>query len=155
MGKLGQEMVCLLTARLNGRPFTIYKIRDRGVYWVENRIMTGKLSNFFLLVLALIAAGSKLMAGQSKKQPAVLKSGKDFYECGREYMRKQQWSAAITNFNEAIRLNPKDALALECRAGAYAMCGSSQMAIVDFSRAIQLDPTNGRIILNRSTAYVS
>ncbi|MHA2069376.1 MAG: tetratricopeptide repeat protein, partial [Candidatus Thorarchaeota archaeon] len=55
--------------------------------------------------------------------------------------------------NEAIRLNPKDALAYYNRGLAYYYLGEPQRVIQDLNEAIRLDPKDGKNYNNRGYAY--
>ena len=61
-------------------------------------------------------------------------------ERGISAFRKGDIDTAISDFTEAIRLNPKHPLAYSNRGGAYGSKGELDKAISDFTEAIQLDP---------------
>jgi hypothetical protein len=56
----------------------------------------------------------------------------------------------IADFNEAIRLDPKDALAFHNRGLDYASKGQYDRAISDYDEAIRLDPNCTRAIKSRA-----
>ena len=60
---------------------------------------------------------------------------------------------ALEYLNQAIRLDPKDALAYNNRGVAYADLGQYQRAIEDFNQAIRLDPKDALAYSNRGAAY--
>jgi len=60
---------------------------------------------------------------------------------------------AIADFDEAIRLDPKDADTYRNRGLAYNSKGSYDLAIVDFNEAIRLDPKNAVFYTNRGNVY--
>jgi tetratricopeptide (TPR) repeat protein len=78
-----------------------------------------------------------------------------------ERQRKQGQAAAdigdlnraIANFSEAIRLDPKNAIAFFNRGVAYAKKDDFDRAITDYNEAIQLDPKNPRAFFSRGFAY--
>jgi tetratricopeptide (TPR) repeat protein len=65
-------------------------------------------------------------------------------ERGVGYFRKKEWDAAITDFNEAIRLNPQDNVLFGNRADSYRNLKQWDRAIADINKAVQLNPKNRR-----------
>jgi tetratricopeptide (TPR) repeat protein len=59
---------------------------------------------------------------------------------GKAYYAKDQYDAAIKNFNKAIRLDPNDGYTYVCRGDAYRKKGQYDAANKDYSEAIRLDP---------------
>ena len=62
---------------------------------------------------------------------------------------------AIATFSDAIRLDPKSALAFRGRGNAHAKKGDSVRAIADFNEAIRLDPKNALAFIDRGDAYTN
>jgi tetratricopeptide (TPR) repeat protein len=69
------------------------------------------------------------------------------------YLAKGNFELAITELDEATRLNPDAALAYRMRGKAYKATGNNDQAVADFSRAIQLNPYEAVDYKNRGTAY--
>jgi len=65
------------------------------------------------------------------------------------------YERAIADLNEAIRLDPKSAVAYNNRGSAYAFQGDIDRAIADFSEAIRLDPKFAAAYNNRGFAYLN
>ena len=61
--------------------------------------------------------------------------------------------AAIRDYDEAIRLNPRFALAFLSRSIAYERRGDLDAAIRDYGEAIRLDPRNATAFYNRGVVY--
>lgn len=61
---------------------------------------------------------------------------------------------AITDYTEAIRLDPKDATFYINRGAAYESKRQYDRAIADYNKAILLDPQNALAFNNRGSAYV-
>ena len=59
---------------------------------------------------------------------------------GVAFARKGQIDAAIADFDEAVRLDPRSAGALSNRGNAYIAKGQFDRSIIDYSEAIRLDP---------------
>jgi hypothetical protein len=60
---------------------------------------------------------------------------------------------AISDFDEAVRLNPKSAYALRSRAEAYRQKGNSDRALADFDEAIRIDPNSAWGFAKRGETY--
>ena len=60
---------------------------------------------------------------------------------------------AIADFNDAIKLNPKLALAYYNRGFAYEKKGEYDRAIVDYDKAIAINPKFAAAYNNRGNAY--
>ncbi|CAK7349587.1 unnamed protein product [Dovyalis caffra] len=73
-------------------------------------------------------------------------------EKGNQAFKDKQWQKAISYYNEAIKLNDKNATYYSNRAAAYLELGSFQQAEADCSMAINLDKKNVKAYLRRGTA---
>jgi tetratricopeptide (TPR) repeat protein len=60
---------------------------------------------------------------------------------------------AISDYNEAIRLNPKNAVAYEERGLAYVMKMDLDKAIDNFSESIRLNPKDAIVYCERGGIY--
>ena len=60
------------------------------------------------------------------------------------YIRKSQFDRAIADFDEAIRLDPADAMALFGRGFARVGRGDLDGAISDYTAGVRLDPKCAR-----------
>ena len=86
-----------------------------------------------------------------------------YYTSGTEYLNQEQYSQAIEDFNEAIRISPQYANAYHNRAYALNKLDQYERAIEDYTEAISLDPqydnagnleTNlANVYYNRGIAY--
>ncbi|MGO9135188.1 MAG: tetratricopeptide repeat protein [Methylovirgula sp.] len=73
---------------------------------------------------------------------------------GVAYAAKGDLDRAIADFDQAIRLDPKDEVAYKNRGGAYKAKGDFDRAIADYSEAIRLDPKDVLAYKNRGIAYL-
>ena len=73
---------------------------------------------------------------------------------GVAFARKGQLDAAIADFDEAIRLDPRSAVVLSNRGNAYIAKGQFGRSIIDYSEAIRLDPGYVPPYGARGTAYL-
>jgi tetratricopeptide (TPR) repeat protein len=69
------------------------------------------------------------------------------------HFNARAYGAAIADYTEAIRLNPKFAAAYGDRGAAYAAKGDLDKAIADATEAIRLDPRFAVAYQNRGAAY--
>ena len=60
---------------------------------------------------------------------------------------------AIADFTEAIRLDPKEAVAYYKRGMAYGAKGDHDKAIADYTEAIRLNPKSAEAYINRGVVY--
>ena len=69
--------------------------------------------------------------------------------------KQEDFDRAIADYNEAIRLNPKDSHAYNNRANAYQRKKEYDRAIADYNEAIRLDSKYALAYNGRGTAYQS
>lgn len=71
---------------------------------------------------------------------------------GVEYVVKGENDRAIADHDQAIKLNPKNALAFNNRGNAYAAKFDHERAIADYDQAIKLNPKYAAAFYNRGIA---
>jgi tetratricopeptide (TPR) repeat protein len=76
-----------------------------------------------------------------------------FYKRGNAYYGKGDHDRAILDYNQAIRLNPRDANSFSNRGAAYARKADYDRAIQDYDEAIRLNPNHADAFSNRGAAY--
>src|SRR5207302_1707573 len=76
-----------------------------------------------------------------------------FNDRGFAYYLKGDLDPAIADFQQAIRLDPKDAVAFNNRGLTYQAKGDLDRAITDYNEAIRLDPRHALAFNNRGNAY--
>ena len=107
---------------------------------------TKKQVLFFVLVLfslRAIARGEDTSIGRD-----VAKA----YAEGKSPVDKGDFALAISSFSEAVRLDPKFALAYHGRGVAYWWKGEYDKAIADYSEAIRLNPKDAEAYYGRGVA---
>jgi tetratricopeptide (TPR) repeat protein len=72
---------------------------------------------------------------------------------GTGWAAKNDFARAIVDFDEALRLNPKNIAALNNRGAAWLLRGENAKAIADLDTAISLDPKNPAIFSARGTLW--
>jgi len=72
---------------------------------------------------------------------------------GAAYVLKEQWDEGIAQYNKALKINPRFAIAY--RARGFAHCGKGQYdrAISDFTKAIEINPKYSDAYFYRGFAY--
>jgi len=73
---------------------------------------------------------------------------------GVDYLMQGQLDAAIREFNEAIKLDPKNFSYYGNRGAAYVMQGKNEAAIRDLNEAIKLNSNNPSCYISRGAAYL-
>ena len=87
------------------------------------------------------AAESKTKTNSETKEAAKLPklaSAEAYINRGSDWYEKGEYDKAISDFNEAIRLNPKDADAYDNRGVAWGKKGDKVKAEADFKKAKEL-----------------
>lgn len=74
---------------------------------------------------------------------------------GEEAGKAGDYGKAIASFNEAIRLNPNNAVAYYDRGLSYSRIGDRDRSIADYNEAIRLDPNYVWAFTNRGILYRS
>ena len=78
-----------------------------------------------------------------------------YYNRGNAHAAKGDSAAAITDYDEALRLDPKNAQALTNRGTAHSEKGDADAAMADFDEAIKRNPRFGAAYFNRANAHAA
>jgi tetratricopeptide (TPR) repeat protein len=78
-----------------------------------------------------------------------------YHDRGVAYANKGLQELAIADFDEAIKIDPKDAAALDGRGKANLARGQYDRAIVDFSELLRIAPVNDRAFNERGMAQLN
>jgi tetratricopeptide (TPR) repeat protein len=101
------------------------------------------------------SGGEVAKAATAPSGEASTASAAAAFEQGYAAHRKGNFSAAIADYSEAIRLDPNHARAYSNRGMAYQAKRDLNRAIADFSTAIRLAPTLSAAYLNRGIAILA
>ena len=82
-----------------------------------------------------------------------LSDAETHFERGNAEFHGGQYERAITEYTEAIRLNPNDAAAYNNRGNTHSKLGAYIFAISDYDEAIRLNPEKPDFYSNRGNAY--
>ena len=76
-----------------------------------------------------------------------------YYYRGAAHQAKRDFDRAITDYSQAISIDPNDADYLNGRAGAYEAKNDMSRAMADYDQAIQLNPKSVYAYNNRGATY--
>ena len=77
-----------------------------------------------------------------------------YYNQGLVHVKIGHYAAALRDFNEAVRLGPRDADAYCNRGNVYYQMGKYDLALRDYNRAIEIRPGDGDVLYNRGVVYL-
>lgn len=101
-----------------------------------------------------LAACDRLIKGKGRRLTAELRA--TLYAArGNIQAWKADYAGAITDFSEAINLDPKSSVAYASRGHALNMTGDYDRAIDDLDKAIRFDPGHAYSYANRGLAFLS
>lgn len=98
-------------------------------------------------------AGCTRIIEDGKQKPRARAAA--YYNRGNAHAAKGDQGAAIADYDESIRLEPKNALALNNRGTAHSEKGDSDAALADFGAAIKFNPRFASAYFNRANAYAA
>jgi len=81
--------------------------------------------------------------------------GAAYYNRGNAHSAKGDFAAAIADYDEAVKLEPKSARALTNRGIAHSEKGDAEAAIADFDAAVKRDPRFASAYFNRANAHAA
>jgi tetratricopeptide (TPR) repeat protein len=86
--------------------------------------------------------------------PTPASDAKVYFDSAEACYERREYDKAISDYTEAIRLDPNYASAFDSRGNAYYARGDYDKAISDFTEAIRLDPNYFRAHVDRGDAYL-
>ena len=145
-GKLGSDLTVT---------FELYRVRtsaliDKFAETAKNTngllaIMEKKIPDSFMKISGVSSAGGETSGAKNDAEA--------YYKRGVVYYDKNDYYKAISEFTEAIRLNPNYAEAYYKRGAAYGKKGDYDIAMSDFNDAIRLNPNYAEAYTGRCVAY--
>jgi len=105
------------------------------------------------LILTLLASPNLTEKFQKVKKDAPVNDADEYFNRGLKNFKQGNYREAIKDYNKAIELDPKNAMAYNNRDMAYIILTNPQQAIKDFERAIQMNPELVHIYLNIALCY--
>lgn len=98
---------------------------------------------FTILFLALLLSPSLAPAQDVK---ALVQKGMEDSQAGR-------YDQALKDFNDALKLKPKDPALITYRGVVYYAKGQNDLAMKDFNQALEIDPKFGKAYYQRGMIY--
>jgi Flp pilus assembly protein TadD len=98
----------------------------------------------FILCVSLMASSS---------QGGTAKDARLYINQAKKFINNRQYDQAIAILDQAIQIDPNNALAYNYRGIAYYRSKSYEEALADFNKAIQLNPNLAMAYNNRAYAY--
>ena len=96
-------------------------------------------------------AGCTRLLAEPRFPPASLST--IYAARGTGWAAKNDFARAIVDFDESLRLNPKNSVALINRGAAWLLRGETDKAIADLDAAVSLDPQNPAIFSSRGALW--
>jgi tetratricopeptide (TPR) repeat protein len=90
---------------------------------------------------------------ETRPSEGYTKSAQDHFNQGTAYLNQGEYDRAVANYTEAIRLDPKYAMAYMKRAETYRLKGDFDRAVADSTEAIRLEPTLALAYYHRGETY--
>jgi Flp pilus assembly protein TadD len=110
----------------------------------------GKRKGLFWTIFAVV--GIICVVATTFTKFNLVHSHKDFFETGKSYFEAENYDEAIKYFSKAIKLKP-EADYYHYRGNALDSSGEYGKALVDYSEAIRLNPTEGSYYFDRGNVY--
>jgi len=79
--------------------------------------------------------------------------GGRFFKSGYEKIGEKNYAGAISDFNDAVKMAPFNAVYINERGMAYYNLKEFEKAVTDFTNAVKMQPNNAKFINNRGMAY--
>lgn len=146
--------------RLNPRVASSY--RGRGHVWLARREPDRALADFSQALKSAVSDKTLSTAGAGStygRRPRYFdRTDNDaaaYLGRGQAYLLKNDPEAAMAQFNEALRVNPKSNPALKSRAALHEQRGDFDSAIGDYSAAVHDIPADASAYFARGRAWVA
>ena len=95
----------------------------------------------FSLLLALLAG------------PALAQDVKAMVDRGMENCQSGRYDQALKDFNDALKLKPKDPTLITYRGVVYYAKGQNDLAMKEFNQALEIDPKFGKAYYQRGMIF--
>lgn len=84
---------------------------------------------------------------------AAAQDVKTYVDRGMENCQSGRYDQALKDFNDALKLKPKDPALITYRGVAYYAKGQNDLAMKDFNQALEIDPKFGKAYYQRGMIY--
>ncbi len=79
---------------------------------------------------------------------------KQYFLQGNKLYKASKFKEAISLYNKALRITPKDAMVILKRGDCYRKLRKSRQAIRDYDKVLKLRPSNARAYFHRGTLKI-
>jgi tetratricopeptide (TPR) repeat protein len=138
------------------RVYTVERVNGPWL-WVTSSIVTGKVASVHAGVSGWVKASDVVPYDQANDYfTSVIKSNPSswaYIRRGDIWLDKKEYDRALRDFNEAIRLDPKNAAAYICRGTSWFYKKKLDKALADYNEAIRLDPKHAVAYFDRSIVW--
>lgn len=90
----------------------------------------------------------------TRSRPGIF-TAVDYVGRGITYKALGQYAQALADYEQALALDPNNALTYTNRGNTYEALGQYEAALTDFNRTLVLDPNYANAYVNRGNAYAS
>ena len=105
---------------------------------------------FWLLIVMVL-----LFAAGCATVQTELNDANAYNNRGNAYFIEGQYDQAISDYNKALEINPRNANAYSNRGNVYYHKGQYDQAISDYNKALEINPRFAKAYSNRASAYKS
>lgn len=95
----------------------------------------------WLSVLFFLACGTTYQS-EPTREPSIIRHGNSYFEQGNIYLKEKRYHEAIEQYQEALRLDPDDAIVHAALGWAYYNVGMLDAAIAAGQEVMRLEPDN-------------
>jgi Flp pilus assembly protein TadD len=126
---------------------------DGTIYWIDPTWT----DNSGYIVWGFVRNGREEPEAPAERLCRTIPSGVSFasFSNGNAARNQGNYDQAIINYNEAVRLEPKDAATYNSRGLTYYKKGDYDRAIANYNQALALDPSFADAYYTRGAAYLA
>jgi len=122
---------------------------------VERRtLMVDKLHKFWLMFV-IITVPILFSCASTQQKQVESKDAKFYNNRGAAYGEKGQYDHAISDFDQAIEINPRYNKAYNNRGIVYRLKGQYDRAVSDFNKAIEINPLDAEAYNNLAWLFAT
>lgn len=101
-----------------------------------------------------LSSAEKIKISQGEKMADVSnKTAEEYFQSGEANLRQRNFTQAISDYTQCIRLEPTYPAAYLNRGNVYMMQNNTTQAIMDYDKAIELSPNFAGVYVSRGLAY--
>ena len=112
---------------------------NRGMANIRQRKLKSAIDDF-TMIIEMNSTGSNV------REVSYMKRGETYYQLG-------QLDLALADYTQAIKINPKSALAYNNRGFVYDAKKEYARGLADYAQAIAIDPADAEVYFNRACSY--